>query len=106
LNGDCFCFVGTPDLPIRRKTAIQTLIAAYILLGIGLTLLSNGYWNPSKVFVKDKPTKTKFHTAPLRGAIVLLLGEGTVCLWYVLLLDVYEFCAVPNVTCYCGWICY
>lgn len=92
INGDSFCLASSGSTQsIRRKSAIQSLIAGYILLGVGLLILSNGLWNPAKLFEKTQPTSTRWHKAPVRLVIVCLLGNGTVCIWHGIwyLLDYY-----------------
>ena len=78
---------------MRRKSAIQSLVAGYILLSIGWMALGYGLWKPSKIFVKDKPTVAGVYKAPTRIIIVLLLGSGTINLWRGIwyLLDYYVY---------------
>lgn len=83
LNGDSFCFLGSIGTvhSVRHRTAVEALVAGYLLLGVGLTLLNLGLWRPTKLFVKDAPNQLFFYKSATRVVIVLFLGEGTLCLW-------------------------
>ena len=60
---------------------------------MGWVALGLGLWQPSQIFVKDKPTKTTIYKGPIRMIIVLLLGSGTINLWRSIwyLLDYYVY---------------
>jgi Fuseless len=83
LNGDSFCFLGSIGTvhDLRHNSAIEALVAGYIFLGIGLSLLNSGVWRPGKLFIQNAPNKLKLHRSGLRVLIVLLLGAGTLCIW-------------------------